>query len=62
MKPLIYFDFESVNDKDIIISKERLQEILEEVYQAGYEDGKNSKSYITTMPYITPTFTCDAND
>ena len=31
MKPLIYFDFESVNDKDIIISKERLQEILTEV-------------------------------
>ena len=46
MKPLVYFDFESFSDKDVIISKERLQEILEEVYQAGYEDGENSKSYI----------------
>ena len=62
MKPLVYFDFESFSDKDVIIGKERLQEILEEVYQAGYEDGKNSKSYIITTPYITPTFTCDAND
>ena len=50
MKPLIYFDFESVNDKDIIINKERLQEILTEVYQAGYEDGERSNPYTTPTP------------
>ena len=55
MKPLIYFDFESINDKDIIISKERLQEILTEVYQAGYEDGERSKPYIISIPVK---FTC----
>ena len=39
MKPLIYFDFEEC----------RLEEILDEVYQAGYEDG-NAKQ-IPTYPY-----------
>lgn len=62
MKPLVYFDFESFGDRDVIISKERLQEILEEVYQAGYKDGENCKSYITTTPRISPTFTCNGND
>ena len=55
MKPLIYFDFESVNDKDIIISKKRLQEIVTEVYQAGYEDGERSKPYLISTPVR---FTC----
>ena len=32
MKPLIYFDFELIDDKNIKISKARLKEILEEVY------------------------------
>lgn len=41
MKPLIYFDFETAgSDKNcLIIKKDRLTEILEEVYQAGYNDG-----------------------
>nr|DAE28729.1 MAG TPA: hypothetical protein [virus sp. ctmTa7] len=40
MKPLIYFDFEECSDKDsVIIKKCRLEEILDEVYQAGCEDG-----------------------
>ena len=42
MKPLVYFDFESVNDKEVIVYKERLQEILKKMYQAGFEDGKKS--------------------
>ena len=43
MKPLVYF-VESVNDKEVIVYKEKLQEILKEVYQAGFEDGERSKS------------------
>ena len=39
MKPVVYFDFEEYN----IIKKDRLKEILDEVYQTGYTDG--SKTY-----------------
>lgn len=53
MKPLIYYDFEEVSAKEVVINKKRLKEILEEVYQAGYTDGNNSKSYITTAPCAT---------
>lgn len=53
MKPLIYFDFEECSDKDsVIIRKCRLEEILDEVYQAGYEDGMR-KHPIPTYSYIT---------
>ena len=46
MKPLIYFDFEECNDDkySVVIRKDRLQEILDEVYQSGYEDGMACKS------------------
>lgn len=53
MKPLVYYDFKEINDGEVSISKKRLEEILEEVYQAGYTDGNNSKSYITTTPWTT---------
>ena len=48
MNPLVYFDFkEHEKDKDsVVITKNRLKEILDEVYQAGYNDGK----YIPTIP------------
>lgn len=47
MKPLIYYDFTpAVNDgnNSVTIKKHRLDEILQEVYNAGVEDGKNYKS------------------
>lgn len=40
MKPLIYYDFTKTPDGKVAISKERLNEVLEEVYQAGVEDGR----------------------
>ena len=65
MKPLVYYDFKEINDGEVSISKSRLEEILNEVYQAGYTDGSNNKSYITTTPWTTTngllhcgTFTC----
>lgn len=54
MKPLIYFDFKECNDDkySVVIRKDRLQEILDEVYQAGYED-RMREHPISTYPYIT---------
>lgn len=53
MKPVVYFDFkECENDNNsIVIAKDRLKEILDEVYQAGYSDGNSSKTTITTTPW-----------
>ncbi|RHP46939.1 hypothetical protein [Clostridium sp. AF32-12BH] len=53
MKPVVYFDFkECENDNNsVVIAKDRLKEILDEVYQAGYSDGNSSKTTITTTPW-----------
>ena len=53
MKPLVYYDFKEINDGEVAINKKRLEEILEEVYQAGYVDGSNCRPYITTTPWNT---------
>ena len=53
MKPLIYYDFEpAVNDSNnsVTIKKHRLEEILQEVYEAGIEDGKKDKTIWTSTP------------
>lgn len=54
MKPLVYFDFEEYdNDKNLVlVEKKKLQEILEDVYNAGFADGNNGKQTITTTPYV----------
>ena len=38
MKPLVYFDFQKYENDGycIVIDKEKLKEILEEVYESGY--------------------------
>lgn len=53
MKPVVYFDFkECENDNNsVVITKDRLKEILDEVYQAGYSDGNSSKTTTTTTPW-----------
>lgn len=53
MKPVVYFDFkECENDNNsVVITKDRLKEILDEVYQAGYSDGNSNKTTITTTPW-----------
>ena len=41
MKPIIYFDFKETEDNTaVVINKARLKEILNEVYNAGVEDGR----------------------
>ena len=42
MKPLVYFDFVEMENNKVMVDKERLKKILDEVYQAGYEDGQNA--------------------
>lgn len=53
MKPVVYFDFkECENDNNsVMITKDRLKEILNEVYHAGYSDGNSNKTTITTTPW-----------
>lgn len=45
MKPLVYFDFKEYEHdiNSVVISKARLEEIIEQVYQNGYEDGSLNK-------------------
>ena len=57
MKPLIYYDFEpAVNDPNnsVTIKKHKLEEILQEVYEAGVEDGKKDKPSWTPSNIRTP--------
>ena len=49
MKPLIYFDFKDIDDNNVTIDKNRLKEILDEIYNGGFEDGKKS-NMITFYP------------
>mgnify|MGYP000093078742 FL=1 len=48
MKPLVYFDFVETENNKVMVDKERLRKILDEVYQAGYDDGRNAPK-ITTL-------------
>lgn len=46
MKPLVYFDFVEVENNKLTVDKDRLREILDEIYYAGYRDGQErSKDY-----------------
>lgn len=58
MKPLVYYDFEpAVNDPNnsVTIKKHRLEEILQEVYNAGVEDGKKGKTIWMSTPCTSGT-------
>ncbi len=53
MKPLVFYDFEpAVNDPNnsITIKKNRLEEILQEVYDTGFKDGQKDKITWTPTP------------
>lgn len=54
MKPLVYFDFKEfdVDPNLVLIDKKRLQEILEEVYNAGFADGNKGNQTITSTPFV----------
>ena len=49
MKPLVFFDFKETESGDsVTIEKEKLQKILDQVYEAGVADGKT----VRTMPWV----------
>ena len=53
MKPLVFYDFTpAINDQNnsVTIKKHRLEEILQEVYEAGVEDGKYKVTLTSTPP------------
>lgn len=47
MKPLVYFDFVEVENNKLTVDKDRLREILDEIYRAGYTDGQNAPKITT---------------
>lgn len=53
MKPLIYFDFKEANGDNVVIQKDRLKEILDEVYQTGYNDGYQKATTSPVFPVDT---------
>ena len=46
MKPLVYYDFRKDDDRNIIISENKLNKIINDIYNAGYNDGKKDNIYI----------------
>lgn len=43
MKPLVFFDFKETESGDsVTIEKEKLQKILDQVYEAGVSDGRST--------------------
>lgn len=58
MKPLVFYDFTpAINDQNnsVTIKKHRLEEILQEVYEAGVEDGKKDIVTWTSTPLTSGT-------
>lgn len=59
MKPLIYYDFKSINETEVAIDKVKLKAILDEVYNAGFADGQAQVNKLITynreyeQPYIS---------
>lgn len=47
MKPLVYFDFVEVENNKLMVDKDRLREIIDEIYRAGYTDGQNAPKITT---------------
>lgn len=41
MKPIVFYDFDHVYQNEISIKKDKFEKLLKDVYNAGFEDGKN---------------------
>ena len=46
MKPLVYYDFRKDDNGNILIPEERLNQIINDVYNAGYNDGRKDNIYV----------------
>lgn len=58
MKPLVYLDIAHNATGAIVIDEKRFKEILDEVYEAGYQDGFEKGK---NLNYITPYWNGDHN-
>ena len=56
MKPLVYFnDFKPYDNNHVIVENNRLQEIFEEIYNAGFTDGKRDRLPVwANTPFVNP--------
>lgn len=46
MKPLVYYDFRKDDSGNIIIPEKQLNQIINDVYNAGYNDGRKDNIYV----------------
>ena len=66
MKPIVFYDFEK-DEKfpgSVIINQETFEKLLDQVYQAGVEDGKREKTYdsfYATRTLVDPAETVKKN-
>lgn len=44
MKPLVYYGIKEIDEDTLSVSKKLFDEILDEVYAAGFADGKKNSS------------------
>lgn len=51
MKPIVFYDFDHVNQNEITIKKDKFEKLLKDVYDAGFEDGRrDSHLYFSNPP------------
>lgn len=63
MKPIVFYDFYLMDNNKVTIEKEKLDKLLEDVYNAGFKDGKRGYSYPSWNPpkYEEWNPTCNSN-
>ena len=63
MKPIVFYDFYSVDKDKIEIERDKFEKLLKDVYNAGFEDGRrDTRSWITNPPRNGEwEITCDSN-
>lgn len=52
MKPIVFYDFYTIGINKVTVEKDKLNKLLDDVYNAGLEDGKNMAG-IMYMPIDT---------
>ncbi len=51
MKPIVFYDFYSVDKDKIEIERDKFEKLLKDVYNAGFEDGRrDSHLYFSNPP------------
>ena len=63
MKPIVFYDFYLMDNDKVTIEKEKLDKLLENVYDAGFKDGIRGCLYPLWNPpkYEEWNLTCNSN-